>query len=423
MRVVLSTFGSYGDVFPYLAISAELRRRGHVPVLAAAETYRELTLRSGAEFAPLRPDIDYDDLDLFRRVMDAKKGPEYVVREVVIPHLRDSYADLEAACEGADLLLSHVLTHAAPILGAKTGMPWLSTVLSPMVFCSAHEPAALSPIPWFAHLRVLSPRVVGPLWKLMRKVSWSWSAPIRELRTELGLPADADPFWEGQHSPHGVLALFSRAIAEPQPDWPDRTTVCGFPFFDEDFGQDFRDVAEPRISVLDEFLGAGDPPVVFSLGSSAVAVADGFYVAAADAAARLGRRAVLVTGRAGVPTELPDGVIAVPSARVGPLFEASSAVVHAGGIGTTGQAMRAGRPQLIVPFAHDQFDNAFRVTDRAIGATLSHGRANGAQLAAALSRLLDDSAVLDRCARTAETVRSEAGAAAACDAMERVVAE
>ena len=149
-RIVLTTFGSYGDLFPYLAIGQRLRERGHQAVIAAPQTYRSAVEEARLECVPIRPDVDYTDIDTFRRVMDPKRGAEVVVREILVPHLRESFHDLETACASADLLVSHVLTYAAPILGEKAGIPWISTVLSPMVFCSACEPPALAPMPWLS---------------------------------------------------------------------------------------------------------------------------------------------------------------------------------------------------------------------------------------------------------------------------------
>jgi len=413
-RIVLTTFGSYGDLFPYLAVAEGLLARGHEAVVATAEIYREAVVTSGAEFAVMRPEFD-DDPEVLRRALDVRRGPEVIVRELLVPHLRESYADLEAACVGADVVTSHVLTYAAPILCAKTGLPWVSTVLSPMVFCSAYDPPALAPIPWFASLRCLGPGVIGALWRVMKRIAWSWSEPIRELRTELGLPSDADPLWEGQHSPHGVLVLFSSAIAEPQPDWPSPATVCGFPFFDRDFGGD------PDAERLRAFLDAGDAPVAFSLGSAAVRIAEEFYETAAQAAAQLGRRAVLVMGGEEAPAPLPEGVIAISSTRLAPLFARSAAVVHAGGIGTVGQAMRSGRPQVVVPFAHDQFDNARRVVGRGLGATVRRKRLTVERLTRTLDDVLADERMAATAAAVGERVRAEDGVAAACDAIEKLI--
>ncbi len=416
-RIVLNTIGSYGDVLPYLAVAEGLLARGHQVVVAAPGMYRALAERAGAEFAAIRPEIDYDDVEMFRRAMDPKGGAEYCVRELFVPPLRESYADLEAACEGADFLTSHIFTYAAPILGAVKGTPWMSTVLAPLSFCSAYEPAALAPIPWFARLRPLGPGVVGFLFSMMKRISRSWSAPIREFRRELGLPADADPLWEGQHSPHGVLALFSSSFGEAQPDWPARTTLCGFPFYDRDFGGEEDDSGRLRA-----FLDAGEPPLVFSLGSSAVQLAGDFYAAAAAAAERLGRRAVLVTGSANAPALASDDVLMVRSTSVAPLFAAASVVIHAGGVGTTGQAMRAGCPQLVVPFAADHFDNALRVEQRGVGRSLRRNRVGPKRLASELDAILSDERIRATAQATGRIVSAEDGAETASDAIERALA-
>jgi len=414
-RIVLTTFGSFGDLYPYLAIGQELRRRRHAAVIAAPRVYRAAVEAAGLEFVAVRPDVDFEDAETLHRAMDPRRGTEYVVRELVIPRLRESYGDLEAACERADLLASHVLTYGAPILGEKTGLPWVSTVLSPMIFCSAHDPPALAAVPWLARLRPLGPGVVGTLWRLMKRISWSWSEPIRGFRRELGLRADADPFWEGQFSPYGVLALFSGRFARPQPDWPPGTSVCGFPFHDSDFG------GEGDADRLRRFLADGPAPVVFSLGSSASKVAGDFHETAAEAAAKSGQRAVLVIGDSVKPSRLPTEVLAIRSAAVRSLFEAASIVVHAGGIGTTGQALRTGRPQLVVPFAHDQFDNALRVERLALGLTLDRRRLTVSRLTRKIESLLASEHIRVRTADMAASMRSEDGSVAACDALEGVL--
>ncbi len=214
-----------------------------------------------------------------------------------------------------------------------------------------------------------------------------------------------------------MLALFSGAFAQPQPDWPDRTTTCGFPFHDGDFGQGID------ASRLQAFLAEGSAPLVFSLGSSAAHAADGFYVSAVEATRRLGQRAVLVLSSVVSPKNLPGNVLAIRSTAVYPLFKAASLVVHAGGIGTTAQAIRAGRPQLVVPFAHDQFDNALRVKRRSIGAVSDRKRLTAGRLARNLEQLLANQEIHASATAMAATIPSEDGSSTACDALERVLEE
>ncbi|MCM2303441.1 MAG: glycosyltransferase [Elusimicrobia bacterium] len=412
-RIVLATFGSYGDLNPFLALGLELKRRGHDPVVATAESYRSDVESRGLGFAPTRPDLDRGDLALLERALDRVKGPEVIVREIVMPRVRESYADLERAAAGADLLLSHSLTYAAPVLAEKKNLTWLSVALQPMVFLSAEDPPVMAPAPWLAALRPLGPAFHRALFALGKLSASRWGEPARELRRDLGLPRGEDPLFDGQYSPYGTLALFSPLFGPPQLDWPENTLACGFPFLDSDIGGKEPD---PR---LEAFLLAGTPPVVFTLGSSAVMIAGDFFRNAAASVKGHGVRAILLAGPAAKElTDLPSGVEAFESAPYHALFPRCAAVVHSGGIGTTAQALRAGVPQMIVPFAHDQFDNAARVVRMGAGEAL-HGRnPTGRELAATLSRLLDDDDIKDRAARIGALIRAENGVFLACDAIE-----
>ena len=126
-RIVISTFGSFGDLHPYVAIALELKRRGHRPVIATSEIYREKTDAVGLELHPVPPDLPgYDQPEEVRRMIaemiDPKKGPERVFTKFVNPHLRGMYDALLDATRGADLLVTHVLSLAGPPLVEKTGI-------------------------------------------------------------------------------------------------------------------------------------------------------------------------------------------------------------------------------------------------------------------------------------------------------------
>ena len=412
-RIVLATFGSYGDLNPFLALGLELKRRGHEPVIATCEAYRADVERLGLAFAPVRPDLDKTDLTLLARALDRVKGPEVIIRELMMPVVRESYEDLERAANGADLLLSHSLTYAAPVLAEKKNLVWLSVVLQPLMFLSAEDPPVLAPAPWLAALRPLGPPFHRALFRLVRLAASRWGEPAHALRQELGLPRGEDPVFGGQFSPYGTLALFSPLYARPQLDWPENTLACGFPFLDSDIGGKGLD---PK---LEEFLGAGPPPVVFTLGSAAVMIAGDFFRNAAAAVKGHGVRAILLAGPAARElTDLPYGVEAFESAPYHDLFPRSAAVVHSGGVGTTAQALRAGIPQLIVPFAHDQFDNAARVLRMGVGEALDGRNPTGRELAATLSRLLDDDTIKNRAAQVGALIRAENGVSLTCDAVE-----
>ena len=167
---------------------------------------------------------------------------------------------------------------------------------------------------------------------------------------------------------------------------------------------------------LEAFLAAGPAPIVFTLGSAAVNFPGGFYVESLKAARRLGRRAVLLVGPEG-DLSVADGpdAIAVPYAPFSLLFPCAAAVVHQGGVGTTQQALRSGRPQLVVPHLGDQFDNAARVVRLGCGATLSRRAYRADRVATVLDRLLSDPAVVETAARLGVVASQEDGAAVAAE--------
>ena len=346
--------------------------------------------------------------------MDLRKGMECVVHELMMPVLRQSYEDTLAAAEGADLLVSHLLTFSTRLVAERKGIPWASTLLQPFGFLSVYDPPVLPLASFLTKLRFLGPTFHRLLFNLGKWRVRSWVEPWHRLRAELGLPATSEnPLFEGQHSPSLVLAMFSKLLAARQPDWPPQTVITGFPLYDQD-----GEAGMP--SELLRFLDAGPPPVVFTLGSSAVMDAGPFYEHSAAAAKLLGRRAVLLVGKetGNRPACLAEGVVAFDYAPFSELFPRAAAVVHQGGIGTTAQAMRSGRPMLVMPYAHDQPDNAERVTRLGIARMISRRRYSAARAAEELRQLLANPAYSKRASEVGEQIRREDGVGAACDALE-----
>lgn len=418
-RIVLATFGSFGDLHPALALAHELRRRGHAAVIATSEPYRAKVLAQGLAFAPIRPDLSLDNPDLVRRVMDGQRGSKYLLQKLVYPNVRAMHADLLAASAGADLLLGSELACAVPLVAAQRRLPWAFFALSPISLFSVHNPVVLPGPDFLRRIQARGPLANRMILRIARWASYLWWAPLRELRRELGLPPAGSPLFEGKYSPHLNLALFSPLLQPPQPDWPAHTLQPGFCFFDE---EDHSSAGSPALpAAVAAFLAAGPPPLVFTLGSAAVQLAGDFYRHSARAAHQLGRRALLLLGPNPPPAGLPPSVLAwdyLPYARI---FPHAAAVVHQGGIGTTGQALRAGRPMLVVPFAHDQFDNAARIVRLGAGCTLSRHRYGAASATSALAALLATPQPAAIAAALGARLRSETGVAAACDALERVL--
>lgn len=422
-RIVISTFGSFGDIHPYIAIALELKRRGHAPVIATSEVYREKMQSAGIEFSPVRPDMPaYDQLDELLRIiepiMDPRNGGEKVM-QLLLPHLREIHEDLNRGVEGADLLLTHPLPLLGPIVAQLRKLPWISSVLAPASFLSVYDPIVPPQWPPLYRLMRLSPWVGRGVMALATKKLDRLLQPVYDLRAELGLPRGEQPVLAGQHSPTKVLGLFSQVMAQPQPDWPVNTVVTGFPFYDR---RDFFGESEIAKELL-EFLDAGPPPIVFTLGSSAFWVARNFYLDSIAAAQALGRRALLLIGHARnlPPDPLPEGIAAFEYAPFSQVLPRACAIVHQGGVGTTGQGLRSGKPALILPHAHDQFDNGNRVARAGCGRVLARPRYNRETATRELRILLEKPKFSEAAARIGEMVRQEHGAVVAADEIESVL--
>jgi rhamnosyltransferase subunit B len=422
-RIVLSTFGSFGDIHPYIAIALELKARGHWPVIATSEVYREKMDALGLELHRVRPDLpSYDEPDELSRLsvelMKPRGGTEKVI-ELLTPNLREVYEDLDVAVADADLLLTHPLPLVGPIVAQKRGLPWVSSVLAPISFFSAHDPPVFAQLPAFYQLQRRSVALSRLVYHIASRRLEKLMEPVYRLRAELRLPRGAQPLLAGQHSPALVLALFSSVLAKPQADWPPNTRVTGFAFYDRrDFFGEIEMQQELRI-----FLDDGPPPIVFTLGSSAFWVAKDFYSDSIKAAQSLGERALLLIGheRNRPQEQLPKGVAAFEYAPFGQVLPRARVIVHQGGVGTIGQGLRSGRPVLVVPHAHDQFDNAARVVRLGCGRMIARPRYNARSAKNELEALLGSEDYFTKAAEVGRQVQNENGAGAAADAIEEVL--
>jgi rhamnosyltransferase subunit B len=421
MRIVLSTFGTFGDVNPLIALALELKRRGHRPALAVPEMFRSKIEPLGLDFFSVRPNQDQTDKRLVALIYDKKKGTEYGLREFLFPALRQSYDDLLAAVEadgGADLLMTGELAYAGPIVAEKTGIPWASYVLAPFSFFSAYDPPVLPPYPTLARAQIVVPKIGHAVTRFARYVTRRWPEPVYELRRELGLDPGEDPIFDAKHSEQLVLALFSRMLGEPQPDWPENTLITGFVFYDGDAG---KSDLSPE---LEQFLAAGPPPVVFTLGSAAVLDAGDFYEQSAEAARRLNLRAVLLVGND--PENIPRAPVSpnICIAKYAPyskLFPRASVIVHQGGVGTTAQALRAGRPMVVMPYSHDQPDNARRVRRLGVAKVVQRKNYTAERAARMITGLLTNSRYAERALEVQREMDKEHGLKTACDALEMLL--
>jgi rhamnosyltransferase subunit B len=411
-RILLATTGSLGDLHPILAIGLGLRDRGHTAIIASSDLYREKVIRAGLEFAPMGPHLGTPSTVLIRELFDPIRGPERLIRRILYPNVPAAYAEVVDALRGCDLVVTHPITFAAQIAAEKLGLPWVSTVTAPLSLPSRYDPPVYLPAPLLEKLRGLGPGVNGFLLRIGRSVTRPWMKPITQFRASLGMPRGEDPIFEGQHSPRCVLAMFSRVMAEPQPDWPVQARAIGFPFYDQaEHGQELD-------GELARFLDSGPPPVVFTLGSSAVFDPGTFYQESAAAVKRLGCRAVLLAGANTIAGPLPAGTLAVAYAPYSKILPRAACVVHQGGIGTCGQSLAAGRPMLVMPYAWDQPDNAARLRRLGVARTIGRKNYTAGRAAAELDRLLNDADYAKKAAEVACLIAEEDAVRSACDSIE-----
>ena len=466
-KIVLTTFGSLGDLHPFLALALELQKRGHVATIATSSLYREKVEELGIGFARVRPELPetVNQVAIMRRAMDLRGGSDYLFRELLLPHLAAARGDLRVAVSGADALVFHPIVLPALSVAQAKKMPRIAVLLQPMMLLSAHDPPVVAGLEWLESMRVLAPRFQKVLLRFGTNSYVRKLAQVRRMRRAMNLPTSPRPFFDDAKNADATLALFSRVLAPPQPDWPHDTTLCGFCFHDArgtlsygeagapsgggenaeaddcdaarvkdiasgasesdefDGGENSEAANGGRLSrELKAFLAAGEAPIVFTLGSAAVLDAGNFYRESARAASRLNRRAILLCGpQRNVPKDLPRGVAAFDYAPFGALFPRAAAVVHQGGIGTTGQVMRAGVPCVVVPFSHDQPDNAARLRRLKMSRVVPRKNYAAEIIARELKTLLETREYSRNAARIGEIVRAENGTVTACDAIEKVL--
>ncbi len=415
-KILLTTLGSLGDLHPYIAVGLGLRERGYDVTIATSEIYRGKIEGEGLRFHPLRPDIGLliDQPEVFRQLIHPRTGTEYVFRKLILPWLEQSFEDTRAAARNADLIVGHAIAFATPTVAEYLKKPWVSVALQPSIFLSSYDPSAISGAPLLTPLFSFGPGVTRLFLRFAKNVVARWGAPLNDLRSRLGLSKLRNPLLDDMFSPYGTQAWFSSVLAQPQSDWPERTTVTGFPFYDR---------LEPGQGLshdLARFLDAGPAPVVFTLGSSAVMDAGEFYGESLAAVRKTGSRAVLLIGRDprnAPPTPVPDTVFVTDYAPYSELFPRAAATVHQGGVGTTAQALRSGRPMIVVPFSHDQPDNAMRVKRLGVARVIPRSRYRADRLAEELKLLLAGE-YTTAASLTACEMEHEDGVAAACEGLE-----
>lgn len=413
MRILITAAGSHGDIHPFLGIARALAERGHDVLMAANEYYRPVIAEEKIRFQPIGEAFDLRALASMPDVMHHWRGPQIVVERLMIPHMRATLALLPGLLrrERIDLVLHHHICLSVPWVCEQAGVPCATGVLAPMMWQSPGDPILVSPLMstfaprWFSHFT----GAVIPLVIRMRM-----DPTINRFRESVGLPRSRDFFTGQARSGAAVLGLWSPVMRGPLPTDPPGSVITGVPWHDR-----AQDQEHPPADV-ERFLSSGEPPILFSLGTAAVHVAGPFFHAAAEACRIMGRRGMLLVGRAPetAPASLPAGVEVFGYAPFSSVMPRVACSVHHGGIGTTSQALRAGRPTVIVPHAHDQFDNAARAKRLRVSQTLAAKDLTPRRLVEAIRRVLEDPECVRRAAEIGQRLQGEDGGPVAAKALE-----
>jgi rhamnosyltransferase subunit B len=444
MRVLIITGGTHGDVNPFLAVGCELKSRGHDVICLVHPYFRESVEEAGLTLRELGPEIDMAALIKNPDVFHPRRGPKLVFKvtldtmPITIAAVREAIRELKP-----DVVLTHFVMLGVRSVCEQAGVPCGVGVLAPIAWFSRHDPVpSMQQRPGDFHAWWAGVKMRG----LRKTFLWVFDRKLNPIRAGLGLPREKHLFLKDFHGGGVNLALWSRHFRGPMPDDPERGAICGFPWFDG-VGRT-RHIPAP----LRAFLDAGEEPLLFTLGSGAYHAAPHFYEHAMAASAALGKRCVLLVGdlryapaglvrtssasdRLAMPKHVMHAepaaldaaaggdpacarVIAVPFAPFSLVMPRSCINVHHGGIGSTAQGLRSGKPSLVTPLAHDQFNNGVRVQRLGVGRVRPLRQLSARVLTRELGEMLRLPEVFAAAARVGPMIAAEDGAAKAAELLE-----
>ncbi len=413
-KIVLAVFGSLGDLHPMMAVGLALRARGADVTVAAQEDYRDKVLNAGLGFHPVglsfRAFFEEAGFSPSEFVSRMAAGSSFIYKSVVGPQLARSVDHIRPLIRNNDAVVSTSLAYHADIAAKLEGRPSMVAHLSPGVMFSAYDPLLSPEVPMASGHNPIGRsynRLVKALGTLKMRAPLS---EVRQTYKKLGLRADLNLVV--LKSDLLTLGLYSPLLGQKQPDHPANLCITGYPFYDSSDGSPSR--IEPK---LEAFLDEGPAPLVFSLGSAAVFGAEEYYRVAIKAARRMKRRAVILSGPESslLNEDFGPDIWVADYAPHSLLFPRAAAVIHHGGIGSAGQALLSGRPQLVTPVFADQLDNANRVYRLGAGAVLPFRAWKEGKAMARMEALLASHKVLQRAIAICESIAGETGAVTAAD--------
>ncbi len=415
LNILLPTLGSAGDVHPTIALGLALKARGHRATILTNEFFAAQIRSTGLDYIPFGTIAEGEKALADPRLWHPTKGFACVAEHVFVPNIRRLYRLIEEHRNAHTVVAASGPCLGARVANEKLGVPLATIHLQPALLRSMYDSASVGQLP----LGSAVPRF------LKRALFWAadefWvdkllGPELNALRGELGLAPVRSILGKYIHSPQLVLGLFPDWLAAPQPDWPRNVHLTGFVMYDADTHFAVSEEAQ-------EFLDSGPPPILFTPGSGA-ATLGGFFRASVETCRRTGLRGMLVTNfPEQLPKDLPPGVRAFSYLPFSQVMPRCAAIVYPGGIGTLAQSVKAGIPQLVVPYAHDQPDNAARVERLGLGHRLYPEQYRAEKIIPLLKDLLSSTAMRERCRFFSGKIDSAAAIERDCSLIEGLAAQ
>lgn len=399
MNITILTFGSRGDVQPFLPLSLGLMSRGHNVILAAPARFKSLVEEHGITFFPLAGDPE----ELSRRLNDAGYNFVKLVKELM-SHAVDIGAEMmrqtDEACRDADLII-HTFAHAvgAHTLAREKNIPDIHIQTFPMFAPTGDYPNISLPNLRNRFLNRLSHTASLKITELTSSLGFE------QVRRRAGLPKRKlySPFRDSPprlRTP--ILCAWSPSLIPPSSDWSPRVHVTGYYFF-------LHNNSYVPPNKLKEFLESGKSPVCISFGSMVNKNAEKVDKVIRESLKRTNNRGIILTGWGSAKRETTSDLLYLESAPHDWLLPKCKMLIHHGGAGTTSSALRAGIPQIVVPFMADQPFWGNRV--HAVGVAPKPIRVSQLSVERLVSVMAEAESknILERAQLTGQMIRSEDG--------------
>jgi UDP:flavonoid glycosyltransferase YjiC (YdhE family) len=382
MNITILTWGSYGDIIPYIALGLGLKRAGNLVKIASSIDMEDLVNQWGLEFIPVDCQAWYKHF-----VMGSQQNPFVITKyyNYILEPIEESFLPiLSDVCLGAEAIIFSPPAFAAFELLEKLGVPGYAACVVPL-----HQTRAFSnhftPTNWRfgGTYNWLTYTFFNQLfWRSIQKTINQWRQEILQLPP---VSKFADPLSRMSKAKIPFLYGYSPAFLPKPSDWPDWVNVTGYWFLDK------PENWQPPQDLVD-FIASGTPPVYIGFGYKEGWDKKRLMKLCLEALSLSGQRGIVLLGEDLMDEfDLPDTVFPIQWTPFDWLFPQMAAVVHHGGCGTVAAALRAGVPNIIVPFNYDNFFWGYRISDLGIGSQPIHfNNLTSEKLAVAIKTVISD---------------------------------